>query len=149
MDKLRKISVQIFALKFRLDTSDGRSISYNKVRIVKMSCRDVDSTWYWLRINPETNVGEDYNENENEQYLYQLTSERLFTQLAYTLFLIIPVNPEIYPNKCLVYGCMFCMLMFNSVSYVLLLLCLCILIVCMLCSVYSLFIVPTGILRLS
>ena len=38
--------------------------------------------------------------------------------------------------------------LFNSVSYVFLLLCLCILIVCMLCSVYSVFFVPTGILRL-
>ena len=36
----------------------------------------------------------------------------------------------------------------NSVSYVFLLLCLCILVVCMLCSVYPVFIVPTGILRL-
>jgi hypothetical protein len=33
--------------------------------------------------------------------------------------------------------CMFCILLFNSVRYVFLLLCLCILIVCMLCSVYS------------
>ena len=40
-----------------------------------------------------------------------------------------------------VYGCMFCILLFNSVIYVFLLL-------CMLCSVYSVFIVPTGILRL-
>jgi hypothetical protein len=47
-----------------------------------------------------------------------------------------------------VYGCMFCILLFNCVSYVFLLLCLCILIVCMLCSVYSVFIVPAGILRL-
>jgi hypothetical protein len=45
------------------------------------------------------------------------------------------------------YGCMFCILLLNSVSYVSSLLCLCILIVCMLCSVYSIFIVPTGILR--
>jgi hypothetical protein len=45
-----------------------------------------------------------------------------------------------------VYGCMFSVLLFNSVSYVLLFLCLCILIVCMLSSVYSVFIVPTGIL---
>jgi hypothetical protein len=37
--------------------------------------------------------------------------------------------------------CMFCMLLFNSVSYAFLLL-------CMLCSVYSVFIVPTGILPL-
>ena len=36
---------------------------------------------------------------------------------------------------------MFCVLLFNSVSYVFLLL-------CMFCSVYSIFIVPTGILRL-
>jgi hypothetical protein len=43
---------------------------------------------------------------------------------------------------------MFCILLFNSVSYVFLLLCLCILIVCMLCSVYSVFVVPTGTLRL-
>jgi hypothetical protein len=47
-----------------------------------------------------------------------------------------------------VYGCTFCILLFNSVSYVFLLLCLCILIVFMLCSVYSVFIVPTGILLL-
>ena len=40
-----------------------------------------------------------------------------------------------------VYGCMFCIRLFNSVSYVFLLL-------CMLCSVYSIFIVLTGILRL-
>ena len=45
-------------------------------------------------------------------------------------------------------SCMFCILLYNSVSYVFLLLCLCILIVCMFCSVYSVFIVPTGILRL-
>ena len=49
-----------------------------------------------------------------------------------------------------VYGCMFCILVFNSVSYVFLLLrlLLYILIVCMLCSVNSVFIVSTGILRL-
>jgi hypothetical protein len=40
-----------------------------------------------------------------------------------------------------VYGCMYCVLLFNSVSYVFLLL-------CMLCSVYSVFIVPAGTLRL-
>jgi len=50
-------------------------------------------------------------------------------------------------NHC-VYGCVFCILLFNSVIYVSLLLCLCILIVCMLCSVYSVFIMPTGILQL-
>ena len=38
-------------------------------------------------------------------------------------------------------GCMFCTLLFNSVRYVFLLL-------CMLCSVYSVFIVPAGTLRL-
>ena len=43
---------------------------------------------------------------------------------------------------------MFGILLFNSVSYVFLLLCSCILIICMLCSVYSVFIVPTGILWL-
>ena len=40
-----------------------------------------------------------------------------------------------------VYGCMFCILLFNSVIYIFLLL-------CMLCSVYSVFIVPSGTLRL-
>ena len=39
-----------------------------------------------------------------------------------------------------------CVHLFNSVIYVFLLLCLCILIVCMLCSVYSVFIALTGIL---
>jgi hypothetical protein len=38
-------------------------------------------------------------------------------------------------------GCMFCKLLFNSVGYAFLLL-------CMLCSVYSVFIMPIGILRL-
>jgi hypothetical protein len=37
---------------------------------------------------------------------------------------------------------MFCILLFNFVSYVFLLL-------CMFCSVYSVFIMPSGILRLS
>ena len=41
-----------------------------------------------------------------------------------------------------VYCCMLCILLLNSVSYVFLLL-------CMLCSVSSVFIVPTGTLRLS
>ena len=41
-----------------------------------------------------------------------------------------------------IYGCMFCILLFNFVSYVFLLL-------RMLCSVYSVFIVPTGTLRLT
>jgi hypothetical protein len=40
-----------------------------------------------------------------------------------------------------IYGCMFCMLLFNFVNCVFLLLCLCILIVIMFCSVYSVFIV--------
>jgi hypothetical protein len=44
----------------------------------------------------------------------------------------------------LVYGCMFCILLFNSVSYVFLLLYV-FLLTSMLCSVFSL---PTGILRL-
>ena len=47
---------------------------------------------------------------------------------------------------------MFCivsfMLLFNSVSYVFLLLCLCILIVMYVSSVYSVFVVPTGTLQL-
>ena len=46
-----------------------------------------------------------------------------------------------------VYGCMFCILLLNAESYVFLLLYLCFLIVCMLCSIYSVFIVPTGVLR--
>ena len=40
------------------------------------------------------------------------------------------------------------MLLFNSVSYVFLLLCLCILIVMYVSSVYSVFVVPTGTLQL-
>ena len=44
--------------------------------------------------------------------------------------------------------CIICTLLFNFVSYVFLLLCLCILILCIFCSVYSVIIVPTGILRL-
>jgi membrane protein YdbS with pleckstrin-like domain len=39
------------------------------------------------------------------------------------------------------YGCMFCIIMFNSVSYAFLWL-------CMLFSIYSVFIVPTGIFRI-
>ena len=45
------------------------------------------------------NFCEDYNEKENGHYIYQLINERLFKEFAYTLCLIIPVNPEIYPNK--------------------------------------------------
>jgi len=41
---------------------------------------------------------------------------------------------------------MFCIILFHSLSFVFVLLCLCILIVCMLFSVYSVFIVPTGTL---
>jgi hypothetical protein len=51
--------------------------------------------------------------------------------------------------------CVFCLrifilfiVLFNFVSYIFLFLCLCILIVTMFCSVHSLFIVPTGTLRL-
>jgi hypothetical protein len=43
---------------------------------------------------------------------------------------------------------MLSILLFSSVNYVFLLLCSCILIVCMLCYVSSVFIMPTGILRL-
>jgi hypothetical protein len=38
------------------------------------------------------------------------------------------------------YGCVFCMLLFNFVN--------CVLLLCMFCSVYSVFIVPTGTIRL-
>ena len=47
-----------------------------------------------------------------------------------------------------IYGCIFCMLLINFINYKFLLLCLCILIAIMFCSVYSVFMVPTGILRL-
>jgi len=47
-----------------------------------------------------------------------------------------------------IYVCMFCMLLFNFVRYVFLSLCSCILLLCIFCSVYSVFIVPTGTLRL-
>jgi hypothetical protein len=53
----------------------------------------------WLRINPAASVCVNDNENEHGQYLYQLINERLFKEYAYTLCLIIPMNPEMYPNK--------------------------------------------------
>jgi hypothetical protein len=46
------------------------------------------------------------------------------------------------------FGLYICVPLFNFVSYIFLLLRLSILIVCMLCSLYSVFIMPTGILRL-
>jgi hypothetical protein len=58
----------------------------------------------------------------------------------------------VYMVVCFVYFCLslvsYIFLLFTFVSYVFLLLYLCILIVCILCSVYSAFIVPTGVLRL-
>ena len=64
---------------------------------------------------------------------------------AYTAFSFITflrVLLVLFLSPCIwLYGCRFCILLLNSVSYVFLLL-------CMLCSVYSVFIVPTGILRL-
>jgi len=58
------------------------------------------------------------------------------------LHVLIPSCSFVFFFNIYVYGCVFCILLFNSVSYVLLLL-------CMVCSVYSVFIVPTGILRLT
>jgi len=60
-----------------------------------------------------------------------------FMAFSFTIFLHVVLVPFYH----CIYGCMFCILLFNSVSYVFLLL-------CMLCSVCSVFIVPTGILRL-
>jgi len=66
--------------------------------------------------------------------------------MAFSFIIVLHVRFGFFYH-CL-YGCMFCTLLFNSVSYVFLLLCLRILIVRMLCSVYSVSIVPAGTLRL-
>jgi hypothetical protein len=55
---------------------------------------------------------------------------------------------KLIPGEIFACLCLHIPILLNSLSYVLLLLCLCILIACILCSVYSVFIVPTGILRL-
>ena len=47
-----------------------------------------------------------------------------------------------------IYGCMFCILLFNFVNYVFYFYVYVFLLLCMFCFVHSVFIVPTGTLRL-
>jgi len=60
--------------------------------------------------------------------------------MAFSFIISLRLLLVLFLNHC-VYCCMFCVLLFNSVRYVFLLL-------CVLCSVYSVFVVPAGTLRL-
>jgi hypothetical protein len=69
-----------------------------------------------------------------------------FMAFSFTTFLHVLL--VLFLNHCVYVYVLGCILLFNSVSYVFLLLCLCILLLCILCSVYPVFFVLTGILWL-
>ena len=78
--------------------------------------------------------------NRVSNIIRRYTDHMKFTAyIAFSLIIFLHVLIVLFYHC--IYGCVFCVLLFNSVSYVFLLL-------CMLCSVYSVFILPTGILRL-